>query len=91
MTRWNDYGRRHAHGIGLETAKGHAVIEGGYADQHLRVTVQVGAQPAQQRLWGTMAHAQAWAEAQLCEPLELVPAGDAAGSVGTSVPEGPHA
>ena len=66
MAIWQEYGRRHAHGICLETAKGHAEIEGGYADQHLRVTVQVGAQPAQQRLWGTMEQAQAWAEQQLC-------------------------
>jgi hypothetical protein len=53
------------HGIGLETAKGHAHIEGGYADQHLRVTVQVGEQPAQHRRVATMAQAQAWAEEQL--------------------------
>ena len=33
MAPWHAYGRRHVHGIGLETAKGHADIEGGYADQ----------------------------------------------------------
>jgi hypothetical protein len=42
MAPWHAYGRRHVHGIGLETAQGHAHIEGGYADHHLRVTVQVG-------------------------------------------------
>jgi hypothetical protein len=65
MAPWQAYGRRHVHGIGLETAKGHAHIEGGYADHHLRVTVQVGAQPAQHRRVETMAQAQAWAEEQL--------------------------
>jgi hypothetical protein len=65
MTPWQAYGRRHVHGIGLETAQGHAHIEGGYAAQHLRVTVQVGAQPAQHRRVATMAQAQAWAEEQL--------------------------
>jgi len=65
MAPWQAYGRRHVHGIGLETAKGHADIEGGYADQHLRVTVQVGAQPAQHRRVETMEQAQAWAEEQL--------------------------
>ena len=69
MAPWQAYGRRHVHGIGLETAKGHADIEAGYADQHLRVTVQVGAQPAQHRRVATMAQAQAWAEAHLCAPL----------------------
>lgn len=65
MAPWHAYGRRHVHGIGLETAKGHADIEGGDADQRLRVTVQVGAQPAQHRRMETMAQAHAWAEAQL--------------------------
>jgi hypothetical protein len=65
MAPWRNYGRKHVHGMCLETAKGQAVIEGGYADQRLRVTVQVGAQPAQHRLMETMAHAKAWAEAQL--------------------------
>ena len=65
MALWQAYGRRHVHGIGLETEKGHAHIEGGYADHHLRVTVQVGAQPAQQWRVETMAQAQAWAEEQL--------------------------
>jgi hypothetical protein len=65
MAPWQAYGRRHAHGIGLETAKGHAHIEGGYAAHHLRVTVQVGEQPAQHRRVATMAQAQAWAEEQL--------------------------
>jgi len=55
MAPWQAYGRRHVHGIGLETAKGHADIEAGYADQHLRVTVQVGEQPAQHRRVATMA------------------------------------
>lgn len=59
------YGRWHVHGISLETAQGHAHIEGGYADQHLRVTVQVGEQPAQHRRLATMEQAQAWAEEQL--------------------------
>ena len=68
MAPWQAYGHRHVHGIGLETAQGHADIEGGYADQHLRVTVQVGAQPAQHRRVATMAQAQAWAEAQLRAP-----------------------
>ena len=54
MAPWREYGRRHVHGIGLETAKGHAHIEGGYADHHLRITVQVGAQPAQHRRLETM-------------------------------------
>ena len=86
MAPWQAYGHRHVHGIGLETAQGHAHIEGGYADQHLRVTVQVGAQPAQHRRVATMAQAQAWAEAQLRDPLVPMPAGEAgAGSVGTSV------
>jgi hypothetical protein len=66
MAPWQAYGHRHVHGIGLETAQGHADIEGGYADQHLRVTVQVGAQPAQHRRVATMAQAQAWAEACPC-------------------------
>jgi hypothetical protein len=65
MALWREYGRRHVHGIALETAKGHADIEGGYTDHHLRVTVQVGAQPAQHRRVETMAQAQAWAEEQL--------------------------
>jgi hypothetical protein len=86
MAPWQAYGRRHVHGIGLETAKGHADIEAGYADQHLRVTVQVGAQPAQHRRVATMAQAQAWAEAHLCAPLVPMPAGDAvAGNAVTSV------
>ena len=86
MAPWQAYGHRHVHGISLETAQGHAHIEGGYADQHLRVTVQVGAQPAQHRRVATMAQAQAWAEAQLQEPLVPLPAGEAgAGRVGTSV------
>jgi hypothetical protein len=86
MATWREYGRRHVHGIGLETAQGHADIEGGYADQHLRVTVQVGEQPAQHRRMETMAQAQAWAEAQLRDPLVPMPAGDAgAESVVTSV------
>jgi hypothetical protein len=53
------------HGIGLETEKGHAHIEGGYADHQLRVTVQVGEQPAQHRLLETMEQAKVWAEEQL--------------------------
>jgi hypothetical protein len=65
MATWRDYGRKHVHGICLETEKGQAVIEGGYADQQLRVTVQVGAQPAQHRLVETMEQAKAWAEEQL--------------------------
>jgi hypothetical protein len=73
MALWQAYGRRHVHGIGLETAKGHAHIEGGYADHHLRVTVQVGEQPAQQRRVETMAQAQAWAEEQLRSPLVPMP------------------
>jgi hypothetical protein len=51
MAPWREYGRRHVHGICLETEKGHADIEGGYADHHFRVTVQVGEQPAQHRRW----------------------------------------
>ena len=90
MAPWHAYGHRHVHGIALETAQGHAHIEGGYADQHLRVTVQVGAQPAQHRRVATMAQAQAWAEAQLRDPLVPLPAGEAgAGSVGTSVSSAP--
>ena len=86
MAPWREYGRRHVHGIGLETAQGHADIEGGYADHHLRVTVQVGEQPAQHRRVETMEQAQAWAEEQLREPLVPLPAGEAgAGRVGTSV------
>jgi len=65
MATWQAYGHRHVHGIGLETEKGHAHIEGGYADHQLRVTVQVGEQPAQHRLLETMAQAKAWAEEQL--------------------------
>ena len=65
MATWREYGHRHVHGIGLETAKGHAHIEGGYADHQLRVTVQVGEQPAQHRLLETMEQAKAWAEEQL--------------------------
>jgi len=86
MAPWREYGRRHMHGICFETEKGHADIEGGYADHHLRVTVQVGEQPAQHRRLETMAQAQAWAEAQLRAPLVPLPAGEVgAGSVGTSV------
>jgi hypothetical protein len=65
MATWQAYGHRHVHGIGLETAKGHAHIEGGYADHQLRVTVQVGEQPVQHRLLETMEQAKAWAEEQL--------------------------
>jgi hypothetical protein len=65
MATWREYGRRHVHGICLETEKGHAEIEGGYADHQLRVTVQVSEQPAQHRLLETMAQAKAWAEEQL--------------------------
>ena len=45
--------------------RGMRTSKGGYADHHLRVTVQVGAQPAQHRRVATMAQAQAWAEEQL--------------------------
>ena len=65
MATWREYGHRHVHGIGLETEKGHADIEGGYADHHFRVMVQVGEQPAQHRCLETMEQAQAWAEEQL--------------------------
>lgn len=65
MATWQAYGHRHVHGIGLETEKGHAHIEGGYAAHQLRVTVQVGEQPAQHRLLETMEQAKAWAEEQL--------------------------
>ena len=65
MAPWREYGRRHVHGICLETEKGHADIEGGYADHQLRVTVQVGEQPAQHRRLETMEQAQACAEVQL--------------------------
>ena len=92
MATWREYGRRHMHGICLETEKGHADIEGGYADHHLRVTVQVGEQPVQHRRLETMEQAQAWAEAQLRAPLVPVPAGDAvAGRVAPSVPAGTQA
>jgi hypothetical protein len=45
--------------------RGMRTSKGGYADHHLRVTVQVGEQPAQHRRVATMAQAQAWAEEQL--------------------------
>ena len=57
--------RQHAEQGRLSSEQQRHTNEGGYADHQLRVTVQVGEQPAQHRLLETMEQAKAWAEEQL--------------------------